>query len=208
MFKVGDKVRRINHDYSEDFRVGTVVTVTKAQIEPSGAQWLELEEYKQNWSLPYEARFFEMAHSAPETIPRFTELPLAGPFQALGINPKDMIGQKKVDLSLIPPAALIYIALAMEDGAKKYGPFNWRENKVRARVYLAAAMRHIAAKLDGEELATDSLKPHLAHAMACLAIYVDAEETGNLHDDRPTPGAAARLIEKWEKKPETKKEAT
>lgn len=114
-----------------------------------------------------------------------------------GVNPKDLIGDTKPDLSLVPPAAVIYMALAMGDGAKKYGPYNWREKKVRCRVYLAACLRHIQQFLDGEELAEDSGRPHLGHALACLGIVVDAKETGNLVDDRPIPGAASDLIKRY-----------
>jgi hypothetical protein len=122
----------------------------------------------------------------------------------LGTNPKDLLGIKKVQLNLVPPSSIIYQALAMEDGAKKYGPYNWRENKVIASIYVAAAMRHLQQWYDGEELASDSQKPHLAHALACLGIIVDAKETGNLVDDRPLPGAASQLIARLEKKPEQK----
>lgn len=112
----------------------------------------------------------------------------------LGTNPKDRLGLKKVRLSLVPPSSIIYQALAMEDGAAKYGPYNWRENKVIASIYVDAAMRHLQSWFDGEECASDSKKPHLGHALACLGIIVDALETGNLVDDRPKVGAAARLI--------------
>ncbi len=117
----------------------------------------------------------------------------------LGPNPKDLLGIKKVQLNLVPPSSTIYQALAMEDGAQKYGPYNWRDNKVIASIYIAAAKRHIDSWLDGEECASDSKKPHLGHALACLGIIVDALETGNLIDDRPKPGPTARLIEKWKK---------
>jgi dATP/dGTP diphosphohydrolase len=117
----------------------------------------------------------------------------------LGTNPKDLLGIKKVQLNLVPASSIIYQALAMEDGAVKYGPFNWRQNKVIASIYLAAAMRHLQSWQDGEELASDSQKPHLAHALACIGIIVDAKETGNLKDDRPLPGAASKLIAQWEK---------
>lgn len=118
----------------------------------------------------------------------------------LGTNPKDLLGVKKVQLNLVPASSVIYQALAMEDGAKKYGPYNWRENKVIASIYVAAAMRHLQAWYDsGEELAEDSKKPHLGHAMACLGIIIDAKETGNLVDDRPIPGAASSLIKEWTK---------
>lgn len=122
------------------------------------------------------------------------------PAQPLGTNPKDLLGIKKVQLNLVPPSSIIYQALAMEDGARKYGPYNWRQNKVIASIYIAAAMRHLHSYLDGEENAQDSGKPHLAHALACLGIIVDAKETGNLVDDRPLPGAASKLISELEQK--------
>jgi dATP/dGTP diphosphohydrolase len=112
-------------------------------------------------------------------------------------NPKDLIGATKVNLFAIPPASLIYEALAMQDGAAKYGAYNWREKKVQASIYLSATMRHLLAWLDGEECAADSGRPHLAHAKACLGILIDALETGNLIDDRPTHGVAASLLERY-----------
>lgn len=112
-------------------------------------------------------------------------------------NPKSRIGIKKVQLHLVPPAATIHEALAMADGAAKYGPYNWRENKVAASVYISAAQRHLAAYLDGERVAGDSGVHHLGHARACLGIILDAEETGNLVDDRPCPGAAAEMLARY-----------
>ena len=118
----------------------------------------------------------------------------------LGANPKDLLGIKKPQLNLVPASSIIYQALAMEDGAVKYGPYNWRETKVKASIYVAAAMRHLQAWYDsGEELASDSKKPHLGHAMACLGIIIDAKETGSLVDDRPPSGAASKLIDEWTK---------
>lgn len=112
-------------------------------------------------------------------------------------NPKTRFGVTKPNLFLVPPASLIYQALAMQDGARKYGPYNWRGNSVTASIYVAAALRHIMAWMDGEELAADSQKPHLGHALACLGILVDAKETGNLIDDRPRVGATSKLIDDW-----------
>jgi hypothetical protein len=114
-------------------------------------------------------------------------------------NPKDLLGIKKPRLSFVPPAAFIYAALAMEDGARKYGPYNFREKKPQASIYVEACMRHLLSWYDGEELAEDSGKPHLGHAIACLAILIDCVETGSLIDDRPPNGVAAALIKKWTK---------
>lgn len=114
-----------------------------------------------------------------------------------GINPKDLIGAKKPDLSLIPTTAMVYMAKCMTNGAAKYGPFNWREEgkPVQTRTYVAAAMRHLIAYLDGEDNAKDSGLPHLGHAMAGIAVLVDAIECGNSVDNRPNPGPAPRLID-------------
>lgn len=113
----------------------------------------------------------------------------------LGDNPKDTLGAKKPALHLIPPAAMLHEAKVMALGAAKYGAYNWRSNKVVLSIYLDAAMRHILAKLDGEDLDQESGQPHEAHARSCMGIILDAHATWNLIDDRPKTGAAARLIE-------------
>ncbi len=134
------------------------------------------------------------ALDGPKTVPLPEDAQTAPP---IGVNPKDLVGATKPDLSLIPPAALLHEAAAMMDGAHKYGAYNWRSNPVLARVYLAAALRHTQQLLDGEDFDPTSLVHHAGHARACLAIYLDAMETGNLVDDRPLPGAAGRLIRSW-----------
>jgi len=111
----------------------------------------------------------------------------------LGSNPKDIQGERKVALSLVPPVSLLHCAMAMMDGARKYGPYNWRKNNVQAMIYASAAKRHLEAWIDGEELAPDSLAHHLGHGMACLAILLDAQESGNLIDNRPVKGSFARV---------------
>jgi hypothetical protein len=111
-----------------------------------------------------------------------------------GVNPKDLLGVKKPPLRLIPAAALLFCSKVMALGAKKYGAYNWRSRKVKRTVYLEAAMRHVLSVLDGEDCDPESGQPHEAHAMACMAILLDAKATGNLVDDRPIAGAAARLI--------------
>ena len=110
-------------------------------------------------------------------------------------NPKDLVGQTKVQLWLTPPVAKAILADALTDGANKYGPYNWREKGVRATVYLSAAQRHIDAFLDGEDVATDSNVHHLGHAMACFAILLDAISLGNVVDDRPAKGSVSEEFE-------------
>jgi len=121
-----------------------------------------------------------------------------------GVNPKDQMGMMKLPMfSVIPPASMIYEARAMQygahlapkaDGTLGYGRYNWRENKVVMSIYLDAIVRHLLGLYDGEDNADDSGVPHLGHIKACCGILADAKENGNLVDDRPTPGPAARLL--------------
>jgi hypothetical protein len=114
-----------------------------------------------------------------------------------GANPKDLLGVKKVSISKFPAAGLIHGAHAMMDGARKYSAYNWREKKVIASIYVDAAQRHLLSWFDeSQECAIDSGVHHLGHAIACCAILLDAQETGNLVDDRPVPGKASEILER------------
>ena len=115
-------------------------------------------------------------------------------------NPKTIYGKAKPSLALVPGPALIHIATAFADGADKYGPANWRDDPVSTSTYVNAAFRHLLSYYDGERDAEDSGVHHLAHAAACLCILIDAEESGTLVDDRPTPGKSAAVIKRLTKK--------
>lgn len=109
-------------------------------------------------------------------------------------NPKDLIGVTKAPIHLAPVAGIIHEAMAMRDGARKYGAYNWRAHEVIASIYVDACIRHIYSWLDGEECASDSGVHHLGHAKACLGIILDAMENDKLKDDRPLAGASPRLL--------------
>ena len=189
MFKVGDVVERIWPDFGGGHGPLRGSFGTVSSVSPDG-KWIGLKEFpsENRDPEPYDVNGFRSVAVVRE------------PQVEQGTNPKDLLGIKKVQLNLVPASSTIYQALAMEDGAVKYGPFNWRTKKVKASIYVAAAIRHIQAWFDGEENASDSGKPHLGHALACLGILADAKETGNLADDRPVPGPAAKLIATWEQK--------
>lgn len=110
-------------------------------------------------------------------------------------NPKDLVGTTKLPLHLWPTTATALGSLAFLDGALKYGRSNFRVVGVRSSVYYDAAMRHIQAWFEGEECAPDSTVPHLGHALACLAILVDAQAAGKLNDDRMVGGGYLKYVE-------------
>lgn len=111
-------------------------------------------------------------------------------------NPKDRVGAGKPPLHLIPPAAEILESIVMGLGARKYGEYNWRSSKVRTTIYIAAAKRHLAQWLDGQDDDPESGVSHLAHARACLGVLLDAIANKNVIDDRPVAGPASELIQK------------
>ena len=113
-------------------------------------------------------------------------------------NPKKLYGDRKVPLQLVPPVAIAYLGMALKNGGKKYGPYNWRDQPVESMTYIGAAMRHIGQYLDGEFFDEDSGNPHIAHAMACLAILADAHEGEFLKDNRPQAGAMTRVLSNCE----------
>jgi len=103
----------------------------------------------------------------------------------LGTNPKDLVGAKKVPHHLVPKVAVSILARVMELGASKYGPYNWRENKVQSMTYVDAMRRHLDLFELSETIDQESEEHHLGHVMACAAILLDATYSGNLIDNRP-----------------------
>lgn len=103
-------------------------------------------------------------------------------------NPKDIVGSDKLPLHLWPETATALGCLALLDGALKYGRANWRVVGVKASIYHDALRRHMDKWFEGEDIDRDSGLPHLAHALGCLAVLVDALYAGKLNDDRQVPG--------------------
>ena len=115
-------------------------------------------------------------------------------------NPKQQYGDKKVPLQFIPPTAIVAMGIGLAEGGRKYGPFNWREIPVEYMTYVGAVQRHLQAWVDGEEIDPDSGNSHLYHAIASLAILIDATiDPDRQHiDNRPKESAAAAMMKVWE----------
>ncbi len=107
-------------------------------------------------------------------------------------NPKDAVGSNKLPLHLWPAAATALGSVGMLNGMLKYGRANFRVAGIRPTIYIDAAQRHLAAWLEGEELDPDDNVPHLAAALACIAIIVDARVAGKFNDDRNVNNAGYR----------------
>ena len=105
-----------------------------------------------------------------------------------------MTNDLKVPLHVVPPVSILYEALAMAEGARIYGSYNWRTTKAEVMTHIGACLRHLYAYLDGEDTDPQSGVHHLGHAKACLGIIVDCIEINYLIDNRPPPGNAGKLV--------------
>lgn len=109
-------------------------------------------------------------------------------------NPKDKIGSMKDAIGLLTPEFMKQTSRAMKygayeapraDGTKGYGPYNWRQTKVRYSIYLDASFRHLIELLDRNDLDKVSKLHHAAHIAANMNIILDALRNDCLIDDRP-----------------------
>jgi len=102
-------------------------------------------------------------------------------------NPKDACGSDKMPVHLFPTTAKYWGSLALLEGMLKYGRSNFRGAGVRASIYYDALNRHLDKWFEGQDIDEDSGLPHLAHAIACIAILIEATVAKNLNDDRMFP---------------------
>lgn len=89
----------------------------------------------------------------------------------------------KADLSLIPLIAIESEARALGFGEKKYGRYNYTRGFDVSRL-TSAALRHIYAYNNGQDIDSESGLHHLGHARACLAMLLHCRELGTLKDNR------------------------
>jgi len=109
--------------------------------------------------------------------------------QSKATNPKDVIGSRKLAFSVLPWRVLLGVALAMLEGACKYGRHNYRAAGVRASVYFDAVVgRHLTDWWEGVDIDPDSGLHHIDKAIAGLMVLRDSMLEGNFVDDRPPLG--------------------
>ena len=100
-------------------------------------------------------------------------------------NPKDSVGVRKAPMSCVSSFVVMEMAPGMMEGARKYGRHNYRVAGVRASVYYDAAMRHLMAWFEGEDIDKESGLNHITKALSCLSVLRDSMHVGNWVDDRP-----------------------
>lgn len=92
----------------------------------------------------------------------------------------------KPRMDLVPHLAFKEVAKVMGFGSAKYDSYDWRKGLEYGRLY-GAALRHMNAFWDGEDLDKESGLPHLAHATCCLMMLYEtsASEVSDNFDNRP-----------------------
>ena len=97
--------------------------------------------------------------------------------------------QGKLRLSLVPPAAVEYLAKVMMFGADKYGDYNWRKagQKLSLLSICDSLERHLMKLKKGQDLDEESGLPHIGHILANAAFLAQLTEDGTLIDDRYRP---------------------
>ena len=100
-------------------------------------------------------------------------------------NPKEEIGQAKPSLHHVPPRVLIEIALAMMEGSRKYGIYNYRKAGVSFSTYYSSTFRHLISWFEGEDIDPDSGVSHVTKAISGLIVLRDSMLENNFIDDRP-----------------------
>lgn len=90
---------------------------------------------------------------------------------------------EKPPLALLSTFALLETGKVLQYGAAKYGPDNWRKGLAWRRL-TSAALRHILAFNEGEDLDPETSLSHLAHAMCMIMFVLESTQTHPELDDR------------------------
>lgn len=97
--------------------------------------------------------------------------------------------KEKPRTDLLPTAPLLGIAEVLGFGARKYGPHNWRGGLEYSRL-IGAAMRHLLAINEGEDIDPESGRPHVDHLGCCVLFLSEQMKKGTGLDDRYRPSGS------------------
>jgi len=90
----------------------------------------------------------------------------------------------KLPMHLVPTDAIRGMAQVLKVGAEKYELRNWEKGAYYSVPY-ASLMRHLLAFWDGENVDSESGRPHLEHVLTNAAFLLRYYEQFPELDDRP-----------------------
>lgn len=82
----------------------------------------------------------------------------------------------KLRYELLPMAPIDEVVRVLTIGAQKYDDENWRQVEDGENRYYAAAMRHLSAWRQGENIDPETGRSHLAHAICNLVFVMELHE--------------------------------
>lgn len=128
-----------------------------------------------------------IARKLNKSVLAYPELESVSERHAVGVV-ADASGAVKADadkprVDLLPARPLFAIGEILGFGAEKYAAHNWRRGFKWSRMG-GAALRHLLAWLDGEDLDQETGKSHLAHLGCDVLFLLEFEMTGTGTDDR------------------------
>lgn len=159
-------------------------------LEPAGYRRTMEREAPRVWSDPDSPR-----HTAAEVAAasEYTVQPYADLAHIYGQVVADPPGAVKADggkarMDLLPVKPLRAISEVLAFGANKYPDpiardYNWRRGFAFSRIY-GAALRHLTAWWDGEDLDPETGLPHLSHAGCDILFLLEFVLSGTGDDDR------------------------
>lgn len=103
------------------------------------------------------------------------------------VDPKQSQAVKKATFDNVPISLLLHAIPAADDGAKKYGPWNWlklEDGSMSLMTYLNALQRHLLLYRAGQDNTSDSNINNLDSMITGLAVLRDAQLFGKVSDDR------------------------
>lgn len=107
--------------------------------------------------------------------------------QIPAVDPKQAAGNSKMGFDAIPITLMIQASKTAQNGADKYGMWNWLEldnETMSLSTYLNAIQRHLLLYKAGQDNASDSGLHHLEHILIGVGVVRDAMLFGKVKDDR------------------------
>jgi hypothetical protein len=110
---------------------------------------------------------------------------------------------EKPRMYLLPPKAIVEVAKVLTFGAQKYDEDNWRKLENLQKRYSGAALRHMFAEMDGEQLDPETECYHDAHAICCLLFKLEAKLEARSKEERSRKSVTRKhkesdnALERW-----------
>lgn len=103
------------------------------------------------------------------------------------VDPKQAQATKKMTFDNVPISLLLHATAGNDDGARKYGPWNWlklEDGSMSLTTYLNALQRHLILYRAGQDNTSDTNIHNLDSMIAGLAVLRDAQLFNKVRDDR------------------------